>query len=178
MHGETNIKFISAQQARTIYNFRNIKVKLQKTIASIWFNKICKSEQLQPKYIHIKISGHNKRSQDTKTTAVKYRINQEIKHLYKKAALNKQLYATYLECANYWQEAWFCIQRSENQKIQNRNDILYNISSTKNSILCDIRNENKPNTKIPTHRRPQNSIHVSKTCQTLHSTEKKKKYLN
>jgi hypothetical protein len=33
------------------------KEKLQKTIASIWFNKTCKSEQLQPKYIHIKVNG-------------------------------------------------------------------------------------------------------------------------
>jgi division protein CdvB (Snf7/Vps24/ESCRT-III family) len=49
MHCEANIKFISAQQARSIYNFRNIKDKLQKTIAYIWFNKICKAEQLQSK---------------------------------------------------------------------------------------------------------------------------------
>jgi hypothetical protein len=48
MHGEGNIKFISAQQAKSAYSFRNIKEKLQKTIASIWFNKICKAEQLQP----------------------------------------------------------------------------------------------------------------------------------
>jgi hypothetical protein len=54
MHGETNIRFISAQQTRSIYNFRNIKEKLQKTIASILFNKIRKAEQLQPKYFHIK----------------------------------------------------------------------------------------------------------------------------
>jgi hypothetical protein len=33
MHGENNIKFISAQQAKSTYNFRNIKENLQKTIA-------------------------------------------------------------------------------------------------------------------------------------------------
>jgi hypothetical protein len=30
MHGETNIKFISAQQARSIYNFRKKKEKKKK----------------------------------------------------------------------------------------------------------------------------------------------------
>jgi hypothetical protein len=46
MHGERNIKFVNAEQARPIYHYRNIKEKLHKTNSSIWFNKICKSEQL------------------------------------------------------------------------------------------------------------------------------------
>jgi hypothetical protein len=36
--------------------------------------------------------------------AIQYRLNQEIKHLYKKkAALNQQLYKAHLECANYYE---------------------------------------------------------------------------
>jgi hypothetical protein len=42
MHGEHNVKFINAQQAKPVYHYRNIKEKLHKTKASIWFNKICK----------------------------------------------------------------------------------------------------------------------------------------
>jgi hypothetical protein len=84
-------------------------------------------KKLQPTYINIKVSGNNRRRQQTKPTAVTYRINLELKHLYKKKAfLNKQLYETHLACAKYWQKAWYCIQTSEYQKLQNMNEPLYN----------------------------------------------------
>jgi hypothetical protein len=41
MHGDYNVKFSNALKAKSAYNYRNIKEKLHKTIASIWFNKIC-----------------------------------------------------------------------------------------------------------------------------------------
>jgi hypothetical protein len=127
MHGEYTIKFVSAQQARIIYKYRNTKEKLLRTNASIWFNKTCKAEHLQPRYINIKVNGNNRRSHNTKNAALKYRIDLELKHLYKKnAILNKQLYDTHLKCANYWQELWYLIERSEHQKCQNMNDMLYN----------------------------------------------------
>jgi hypothetical protein len=46
MHSEYIIKYIDAHQARQIYKHRNIKVKLQKTNAAIWFNKICRAEKI------------------------------------------------------------------------------------------------------------------------------------
>jgi hypothetical protein len=61
MHGEYNVKFINAQQAKSVYHYRNIKEKLLKTNASIWFNKICKIEQLSPKDIHITVNGNNQK---------------------------------------------------------------------------------------------------------------------
>jgi hypothetical protein len=42
MHGTTNLKFINAEQARDIHMYKNIKQKLHKTIAAIWFNKTCR----------------------------------------------------------------------------------------------------------------------------------------
>ena len=42
MHGLTNPKFIHDKQAGDIYAYRNVKRKLHKTIAAIWFNKICR----------------------------------------------------------------------------------------------------------------------------------------
>jgi hypothetical protein len=39
MHGQQNIKFVSAQQAKQIYQYNNTKEKLHKTNAAIWFNK-------------------------------------------------------------------------------------------------------------------------------------------
>jgi hypothetical protein len=93
-----------------------IKEKLHKTKASIWFNKICKTEQLSPNYIHITVNGNNQKSTKTKNMAIKYRLTQEIKYLFKKkATLNQQLYTAHLVCANYWQDTWSCIQASINE---------------------------------------------------------------
>jgi hypothetical protein len=47
MDGIDNIKFVNAQQAKLIY-YKNIKEKLHKTNAFIWFNKICKITTTPP----------------------------------------------------------------------------------------------------------------------------------
>jgi len=38
MHGSMNIKFINAKQATDVHAYKNIKRKLHKTNAAIWFN--------------------------------------------------------------------------------------------------------------------------------------------
>ena len=64
-----------------------------KTNSAIWFNKICKIKNLKPNYINIKINGNKQRDKKTTSNAVRYRINQEIKFVYrKKQNLNHQLY--------------------------------------------------------------------------------------
>jgi len=88
-----------------------MKLKLLKTNATMWYNKICKAKQLTPKYIHIKINGNNTQSKMTTTAATKYRLNQEIKFSYcKKQKQNEQLYRIYLKCANNWNGVWQYIQ--------------------------------------------------------------------
>jgi hypothetical protein len=82
MHGEYNVKIVNAQQAIPIYQYYNIKEKLHKSNASIWFNKICKIEHLTPNYIHITVNGNNQKSTNTKNAATKYRLNQELKYLF------------------------------------------------------------------------------------------------
>jgi hypothetical protein len=69
-----------AQQARLTYKYHNINQKLQRANASIWFNKVCRAEQLQPIYINIRVNGDNRRNHQTKLAAVKYRINLELKY--------------------------------------------------------------------------------------------------
>jgi hypothetical protein len=54
------IKYVNAQQAKIVRSFTNTKNKLLKTNAAIWFNKICRSHQLTPKYVNIKVNGSNK----------------------------------------------------------------------------------------------------------------------
>jgi len=38
MHGTMSLKFIDAKQAKDIYNYKNIKRKLYRTNAAIWYN--------------------------------------------------------------------------------------------------------------------------------------------
>jgi hypothetical protein len=42
MHGINNLKVINAEQARTIGRYKNTKEKLLKTVAAVWFNKMCR----------------------------------------------------------------------------------------------------------------------------------------
>jgi hypothetical protein len=40
MYGENNIKFVVARQAKDVYQYKNIKEKLHRTNAAIWYNKL------------------------------------------------------------------------------------------------------------------------------------------
>jgi hypothetical protein len=100
LYGQQNIKFCIAKQAKQTYKHKNIKIKLYKNSAAIWYNKICRMKQITPGCISIKVNGNNQKSKKTKNTAIRYRINQELKFLYaKKRRLNEQLYNTHPECA-------------------------------------------------------------------------------
>ena len=50
VHGDMNLKFASARQAKDIFDFKNLKRRLRKTTAAIWFNKTCRSKQLYVEY--------------------------------------------------------------------------------------------------------------------------------
>ena len=52
MHGHTNLKLASAKQANEIFDFKNLKRRLHKTTAAVWFNKSCRSKTIDT-YIHI-----------------------------------------------------------------------------------------------------------------------------
>jgi hypothetical protein len=84
MHGQTNIKLVSAKQAEEIYAHKNTKSRLYKTIAAIWYNKICRDKQLSPNYICIKINGNDRQCTTILKATTRYRLNQEIKFLYVK----------------------------------------------------------------------------------------------
>jgi hypothetical protein len=68
MCGAMNVKCVNAEQAGGIYKFRNIKQKLHKTIAAIWYNKTCREKNIKPNYINIRINGNNKRPRNTEKT--------------------------------------------------------------------------------------------------------------
>jgi hypothetical protein len=127
MHGQPNIKICSAKQERRIFQSKKVKIKLYKNNAAIWYNKICRIKQLTPNYINIRVNSNNTRSQKTKNTAIRYRINQEQKFLYiKKQQLNEQLYRIHLECAAHWPTTWNLIQATMDNNIHQEMETHYN----------------------------------------------------
>jgi len=84
-----NVKFINAQQAKQIYHFKNIKERLYKTNASVWYNKTCRQLQLTPFYISIKVKGSNHQSLNILKVATQFCINQGQKILYLKTTKSK-----------------------------------------------------------------------------------------
>ena len=45
MHGPKNIKLHNAEQAKTVYQYKNTKIKLYMNNAAIWYNKTCRTRQ-------------------------------------------------------------------------------------------------------------------------------------
>jgi len=60
MYGIINLKFINAKQAGEVYEYRNTKQKLYRTIAAIWYNKSCRDRNIKPNYVNIRIKRNNK----------------------------------------------------------------------------------------------------------------------
>jgi hypothetical protein len=95
-----------------------------------------------PKYIAVKVNGHNRQSQNILKTAIKYRINQELKYLYiKKQKLNEQLYHLYLNCAKNLQNSWLYIQANIDKKLQEYNEKGYDNLNRK---LDDLQKKKQP----------------------------------
>jgi len=45
MHGQPNIKICIAKQAKQIFQYKKMKIKLHKNNAAIWYNKTCRIKQ-------------------------------------------------------------------------------------------------------------------------------------
>ena len=96
-------------------------MKLYRTNAAIWYNKICRQKQLTPTYINIRIDGKNQQCQRTHKAAIRFRMNQEIKYLYtKKQTLNERLYKQALQCSNGWRNIWDLIQRTIDEQLSKK----------------------------------------------------------
>jgi len=101
------MKIITAEQAKLYNNFKNLRLNLLKTNAAIWFNKICRTDGLRPKYNSIHFKESSTRDSRTTQQAIKYRVNQEIKFLYKrKQHFNQLLYWMHLEGATMFDGMW------------------------------------------------------------------------
>ena len=128
MHGTASLKVIDAKQVKDIYRYKNIRRKLYRINAAIWYNKTCRQGQLISAYVNIRINGKKQQCQKTLRTANQYRINQEIKFLYtkKKIKLNEQLFKLHLKCADNWQRIWPLIIKSIDYKLTKEMETHYN----------------------------------------------------
>jgi hypothetical protein len=77
------VKFI-ASQARTVNLYKNLRSKLLKCCANIYFNKKCLQKKIIPKCVNIKVANTSPAAQTTMKKAQLIRIKEEIRMLYKK----------------------------------------------------------------------------------------------
>ena len=121
------VKFSNAQEAKQLYQYKNIKEKPYNTNAAIWYKTTGRQKQLTPSCISIKINGNNPQCRKTIKAARHYSLNQELKFLYvkKQKKLNEPLYKIHLECASSWQNNWHLIQSSTDKKLQRQMETYY-----------------------------------------------------
>ncbi|XP_049853633.1 uncharacterized protein LOC126334934 [Schistocerca gregaria] len=86
-----------------LYNsFKNIHLRLHKTIQHIKYNQTCKINNVIPSYINVKVRNNSFVAQKTKSFAEKTWLENEIKSLYtKKLVLNRMLYDLHLELSAF-----------------------------------------------------------------------------
>ena len=115
----------------------------------MWFNKLCKIKQLKSNYINIKINGRKPQDKKTISSAIRYRINQEIKFLYcKKQHLNQRLYYLHLEGAHQYGGMWQRIQEYIDEQISRLMDNIYQKLNKKLDTLTnqtDTKHDNNKN---------------------------------
>jgi len=90
MHGSTKVKFINAKQAKEVHTYKNIKRKLYKTNAAIWFNKTCSDNtqlHLVDHFCKICIMMHG-------STKVKFTNAKQAKEVHAYKNIKQKLYKT------------------------------------------------------------------------------------
>jgi len=99
---------------------------------------MCKVKQPKPNYINIKINGQKPQDKKTTTKAISFRINQEIKFLYrKKQHLNHRLYYIHLENAHQYNGTWQHIQKCIDEQTSRPMDNLYHRLNKKLEALTN-----------------------------------------
>jgi hypothetical protein len=91
-----NIKICNAIQASTVHQYTNIKRKLLRANACLWFNKQCQIKGLTPNYANIKIKGNTIATQKTQEQAIKCtRIGNGIKLKFKYLSVSRQVHSLF-----------------------------------------------------------------------------------
>jgi hypothetical protein len=87
---------------------------------------MCKIKRVKPNYWNIKINCNKQQDKRTAANAIRYRINQEIKFLYrKKQYLNQRLYNAHLKCAYHYNGMWRYVRNIIESELNHTMNILY-----------------------------------------------------
>ena len=87
---------------------------------------MCKSKQLKPRYINIKINGQKPQDKKTTINSIRFRINQEFKFLCrKKQHINQRLHHLQMENATQYIGMWQHIHEYMDEKINRLMDNIY-----------------------------------------------------
>ena len=78
-----SVKF-TVSQARSIYQYKNLKVKVLKCCADIFFNRQCLTKKIIPNYANIKVPVTYPASRITQNKIHNIRLKDEIKFLHRK----------------------------------------------------------------------------------------------
>jgi len=70
-----------ATQARSIYHYKKLKIRVLKRNADIFFNKQCLTKKIIPNYANIKIPAMSPAAHKTQSNAQITQIKEEIKFL-------------------------------------------------------------------------------------------------
>jgi len=87
----THLKVINASWG-SIHTHENLKRKLYKCNANIYFNQQCLKKQLIPTYAKIKVPNTSPAHKYTERKIPNLRIKDEIEYLHKKQKLNQDIY--------------------------------------------------------------------------------------
>ena len=77
-------KIVFGKQAKAVHCCQNTRQTLLKVNAAILFNKVCKLNNITPKYTHIEVNGNNWQCEKNKELAIIYRLYQKHKFLHMK----------------------------------------------------------------------------------------------
>jgi predicted GIY-YIG superfamily endonuclease len=92
---------LSPSQAKVVYKYKNLKLKVLKTAQNIIFNNECLKNQVIPNYICIKTNTRSAAANKAKTTAELVWLKTELKQQHrKKSMLNKLLLMSHITMLN------------------------------------------------------------------------------
>jgi hypothetical protein len=169
------IKF-NASQARTIHRYMNLKTKLMKFCANLYFNRQCLVKKLIPKYANIKVPNTSPAADYTSKKVRNIRIKDEIKFLYKKKQqLNKDLYHAHLEVAKEWGSLWTLIAESIGEKINLESEKKYETIKSELKQL-ETTQRNNPKHQKQFYPRVVNQTNIDFTNEELTLLNKGLKY--